>query len=390
MTGPHPDRSRAAVNDHPPRLRIGEGRISGYLSIFLAVLSLGAVICFQFPEYFTTPEFRVAYPVDLLRWVLLACLVLAFGFAFVSFLLSGKTKLGLIGVVVSTIAIVLGGNTVEIKDFHQSILSISLDWLLIDILVLSAIFVPIELFLPKRPEQTKFHLEWKTDVVYFVVSHLLVQYTAIVIKAPAVAIFGGWGWNGVQSTVSSWPFLVQLPLAVLVADLFQYTAHRAFHANRFLWRFHAVHHSIRSVDWLAGSRLHLVDALATRAFSYIPLYLLGFSMPVFYAYVAIVALQAVMAHANTRIPFGPLKYLLVTPQYHHWHHSDDPRFFDKNFAIHLPVIDKIFGTYYLPGDEWPDSMGLGDVRFPKGYLRQLVYPFRKDPATAPLEDPSAR
>jgi lathosterol oxidase len=177
---------------------------------------------------------------------------------------------------------------------------------------------------------------------------------------------------------------------MLVADLFQYAAHRAFHGNRFLWRFHAVHHSIRAVDWLAGSRLHLVDILVTRAFSYIPLYVLGFSMPVFYAYVAIVALQAVAAHANIRIPFGPLKYLLVTPQYHHWHHSDDPELYDKNFAIHFPLIDWLFGTYHLPGDRWPETMGLGEERFPKGYLRQLVYPFWNDPKTAEVVDPSGR
>ena len=143
----------------PQRLRIGEGKISGYLSIFLAVISLAAVICFHFPEYFTTPEFRVVYPLKVLRWVLLACLVLAFAFALTSFLLSGKTRLGLTGVLISALAIVLGGNTVEIDDFNQSIVSISLDWLLIDILVLSAIFIPVELFLPKRTEQTKFHLE---------------------------------------------------------------------------------------------------------------------------------------------------------------------------------------------------------------------------------------
>ena len=134
------------------------------------------------------------------------------------------------------------------------------------------IFIPVELFLPKRAEQTKFHLEWKTDLVYFAVGHLLVQFTAVAVKAPAESVFGGWGLEGTQSTVSSWPFLVQLFMAMLVADLFQYAAHRAFHANRFLWRFHAVHHSIRAVDWLAGSRLHLIDILVTRAFSYIPLY----------------------------------------------------------------------------------------------------------------------
>ena len=374
----------------PQRLRIGEGKISGYLSILLALISLAAVLCFHFPDYFTTPEFRAVYSVEALRWVLLACLVLAFGFAFTSFLLSGKTKLGLAGVLIAALAIVLGGNTVEIKDFDQSIASISLDWLLIDILVLSSIFIPVELFLPQRTEQTKFHLEWRTDLAYFAVAHLFVQYTAVAVKAPAESIFGGWGLETLQSTVSSWPFLLQLPLAMAVADLSQYAAHRTFHVNRFLWRFHAVHHSIRSVDWLAGSRLHLVDILVTRAFSYIPLYLLGASMQVFYAYVAIVALQAVAAHANTRIPFGRLKYLLVTPQYHHWHHSDDPAIYNKNFAIHFPLIDKLFGTYYLPGVEWPATMGLGEERFPKGYLRQLVYPFRNDPKTAEVVDPSGR
>ena len=65
----------------PQRLRIGEGKISGYLSIFLAVISLAAVICFHFPEYFTTPAFRAVYPLKVLLWVLLACLVLAFAFA---------------------------------------------------------------------------------------------------------------------------------------------------------------------------------------------------------------------------------------------------------------------------------------------------------------------
>ena len=361
------------------RLKIGEGRISGHLSIFLALVSLGAVISFHFPEYLTTAEFRAVYPVAFLRWVLLACLVLAFGFALTSFLLSGKSKLGLTGVLISAAAIVLGGNTVEIEEFEQSIFTIGLDWLLIDIIVLSAIFIPIEFFLPKRTGQTKFHHEWRTDLVYFAVGHLLVQYTAVVIKFPAEEIFGRAGMEWVQTVVVSWPFLVQLPLAMLLADLFQYTAHRAFHANRILWRFHAVHHSIHTVDWLAGSRLHLVDILATRAFSYLPLYFLGFSIQVFYTYIAIVALQAVAAHANTRIPFGPLKYLLVTPQYHQWHHSDDPAHYDQNFAIHFPLIDWLFGTYYLPGDEWPETMGLLEEKFPQGYLRQFVYPFWKNP-----------
>ena len=130
---------------------------------------------------------------------------------------------------------------------------------------------------------------------------------------------------------------------------------------------------------MAGSRLHIFDVLLTRAFSYLPLYVLGFSTEVFYLYVIIVSLQAVLAHANTRIKFGFLKYLVVTPQYHHWHHSDNPSAYDKNFAIHFPFIDFLFGTYYLPGDRWPKSTGLADASFPKGYFRQLAFPFWKNP-----------
>ena len=371
------------------RLRIGEGQISGYLSISLGLISLGGVICFHFPEYFTTAEFRSLYPTEMLRWLLLLCLILAFGFALLSFLLGTSSKLAFTGVMITALAVVLGGHTVEIDEFEQSLYSISLDWLLIDIVVLSAIFVPIELFLPKRESQTKFHEEWRTDLVYFAISHLLVQLTAVIIKTPAEFIFRDWGLNDVQSVVSGWPFLIQVFVAILVADLCQYTIHRAFHRLPYLWRVHSVHHSIWAVDWIAGSRLHLVDILITRSLSYIPLYALGFSMAAFYTYVAIVSIQAVAAHANTRLPFGYLKYLLVTPQYHHWHHTEDPKFYDRNFAIHLPLVDMLFGTYYLPGDQWRDSFGLATTQFPKGYLRQLVYPFFTDP-TMDVAEPSRR
>ena len=82
--------------------------------------------------------------------------------------------------------------------------------------------------------------------------------------------------------------------------------------------------------------------------------------------------------------------MLVTPQYHHWHYSDNPEHYDKNFAIHFPLIDRVFRTYYLPADEWPETMGLGEERFPQGYIRQFVYPFRNNPKTARVVEPSTR
>jgi lathosterol oxidase len=115
----------------------------------------------------------------------------------------------------------------------------------------------------------------------------------------------------------------------------------------------------------------------------------GFDSSVFFTYIVIGSFQAVLAHANTRINFGFLKYVFVTPQFHHWHHSDNPKAYDKNFAIHFPFIDMIFGTYYDQGTNWRESTELGDVKHPIGFAKQFVYPFVKNPQ-ADLKNASER
>ncbi len=130
------------------------------------------------------------------------------------------------------------------------------------------------------------------------------------------------------------------------------------------------------MDWLAGSRLHLVDVAATRGLTYVPIYVLGFSETALVAYVAFVSIQATFIHANVRFNFGPLRWVMATPQFHHWHHGAEPEAVDKNFAVHLPLLDRLFGTCHLPGDRWPASYGLaGGKPVPPGYVRQFVDPF---------------
>jgi lathosterol oxidase len=374
------------------RLKIGEGLISGYLSIFLALICLGATICAFFPEFLTTKDFRKLYEPALIKYIFLGVLGLSFLFALTSFLLSKKTTLGFISILILGASIFLASALPN--DFHieQKGFTLGLDWLLIDILLSAVIFIPIELFLPKRTEQTKFHPEWRTDLVYFVIGHLLIQVTGVLVQLPAVTLFSGLGLSDFQHFIKEIWFIPQLCLALLVADLFQWTAHYFFHKIPFLWRFHSVHHSTKDIDWLAGSRTHFFDLIVVRSLTFIPLYICGFSISVFTVYLVITALQATFAHANTRLNFGVFRYLFVTPQYHHWHHSDDPKAYDKNFAIHFPFIDMIFGTYYpMKKNEWPDGTGLGDVQFPKGFLKQFTFPFFKNPAeNNNITDPSER
>jgi lathosterol oxidase len=129
------------------------------------------------------------------------------------------------------------------------------------------------------------------------------------------------------------------------------------------------------MDWLAGSRLHLVDAIATRAVGFVPLFVLGFAPRVLSAYLLLVSFQAVFIHANVRWRLRWLGWLVATPCFHHWHHAAEPEAVDKNFAVHLPLIDRLFGTYYQP-DRFPERYGIAGDPVPPDFLHQVAWPFR--------------
>ena len=59
--------------------------------------------------------------------------------------------------------------------------------------------------------------------------------------------------------------------------------------------------------------------------------------------------------------------------------------------LDMRAIDRVFGTYHLPGDAWPDSMGLGDAQFPMGWRRRWARPFAKGPrGSVDIEAPGGR
>jgi lathosterol oxidase len=180
---------------------------------------------------------------------------------------------------------------------------------------------------------------------------------------------------GLQTLIAQLPWFLQFFLAVLVADVAEYFIHLAFHKVPFLWRFHAVHHSSTSLDWLSGSRGHFFEDVIVRACILTPL-MIAFPQSIILAYLIFVTLQATWSHCN----FSPspkwLAKCLVTPKYHHWHHTSQKEGLDKNFAIHFPWIDKIFGTYHCP-DEWPGGYGLAGQQISPRFVRQTIEPFTR-------------
>src|SRR5437870_8107689 len=167
-------------------------------------------------------------------------------------------------------------------------------------------------------------------------------------------------------------------LAVLaLADLTQYWIHRCFHRLPFLWRLHSVHHSSMAMDWLAGSRMHPLDALATRAGVMTVVVLAGASLSAVALYLAFVSFHAVFIHANFGAGLEWLDPCLVTPRYHHFHHATEAEAIDKNFAVHLPVLDRMFGTQFLTESRAPRAHGVSDGPAARTYLAQILDPFRR-------------
>lgn len=353
---------------------------SGILSAFFGLVAFGAVLCLHFPQLLSTPEMRAHYPMPLLRMAIQSIIVAAILCGVVSAMLRRKKILALTGMLFALAATLLGGASVPINEtaLHAGP-SLGLDWFLLDMLLMTLLLSPIEVLWPAYPRQSVFRNEWLLDVGYFLSTHLPTQLTTFLILLPATQLTAFFGNTALQATIGGLPWLVQFFLAVLVADLAEYAIHRAMHRVPWMWRFHAIHHSSKALDWIAGSRAHIVEDVAVRGFILIPM-MFAFSQQIIVAYLLFVALHATWAHCN----FGPtirwLEPFVVFPRFHHWHHTSQTESIDKNFAIHFPWIDRLFGTYYYPKDAWPATYGLDNEDIPGTFWGQVFYPFRRSKA----------
>ena len=357
--------------------RWGSGWISGAAALIFSIAGLGAVLCMHFPDWLTTPQLREVLFQAWLKPAVQATLLLAFALACLNIVLRRNKVLGFSATVLIICASVLG-ITLPVSAAASSS-ALGLDWFILNLLMTGMLFVPLEKSFPRLREQALFRSEWREDLLYFFVGSLLVQGLTFLTLLPSqVALAHTGDWHQFRALVSSQPIWLQFFEIMLLTDFVQYWLHRAFHRVPFLWRFHAVHHSAQTMDWLAGSRMHLVEIVSLRAFTVMPMQVLGFEQNALYAYLVTVYLYATHIHANLRFNIEFFKPLLVTPRFHHWHHGIEPEAVDVNFAVHFPILDRLFGTYYMPARLWSSGYGVGGHPVPNGFMQQMVYPFRRE------------
>jgi sterol desaturase/sphingolipid hydroxylase (fatty acid hydroxylase superfamily) len=239
------------------------------------------------------------------------------------------------------------------------------------------VFVWFERLRPSLGEQRHWRGGVLVDLAYTYVGGLVGLLTAMVGLGRAMDALGPAMHDTLgrlQGAVSGLPLAVQLVIAVVISDFFGYWKHRALH-TRFLWPFHAVHHSSEEVDWLSNERMHPVEMVVTSFFFVIPLVALGLP-PAAIAWTAqIRRFHSVYEHGNLNIDYGRGHYVLVSPIFHRWHHSSDAASVDTNYANIFSFFDWLFGTFKLPRDA-PPAGGFGVPGFPKDFWRQLLHPFR--------------
>jgi sterol desaturase/sphingolipid hydroxylase (fatty acid hydroxylase superfamily) len=172
------------------------------------------------------------------------------------------------------------------------------------------------------------------------------------------------------------PLWLQAIAFVVASDVMLYWIHRAFHRGA-LWKYHAVHHSSEELDWISAARFHPANIFLGTVMVDVILLLAGISPNVMLIVGPFTITHSAFVHANLNWALGPLKYLIATPVFHRWHHTALDRGGSSNFAGTFPLLDILFGTYYMPENELPDAYGIADKTFPPGFGGQMLYPFRR-------------
>jgi sterol desaturase/sphingolipid hydroxylase (fatty acid hydroxylase superfamily) len=162
-----------------------------------------------------------------------------------------------------------------------------------------------------------------------------------------------------------------------------YWSHRIFHGER-LWRYHAIHHSPEHLDWISAFRFHPVNTIFHTMLADVVMLLAGIPPSVLIMLAPFQLFMSGFVHADVDWDLGPLKYVIASPVFHRWHHTDVARGGERNFAPTFPIIDIIFGTFYMPEGEVPNDFGVDDPDFPRNIEQQMLYPFREPKNQTPV------
>jgi sterol desaturase/sphingolipid hydroxylase (fatty acid hydroxylase superfamily) len=243
-----------------------------------------------------------------------------------------------------------------------------------------ALVMLIESLVPLRAEPKAPLLRWinnlaLTAVDYAVLFGMAPLVSLLIIQTIGLEKSGLLVWSGAGLLVS---FIVVL----LSIELVSYWLHSAFHTMPLLWRIHSVHHSDVEVDATTAYRHHPLESVVSIIVTVPVLMALGPDPLALLGYNVLHSAVAALSHGN--ISLGQrvdriLRLFVVTPDFHRLHHHSDRHYTDSNYAVILPLFDRLFRTAtWIPAEQQKTmTLGLEYFREPK-YARLdqlLLIPF---------------
>lgn len=256
------------------------------------------------------------------------------------------------------------------------------------LILFSLLVWSLELLFPWRKEQKVLRKDFWLDAFYMFFNFFLFSIAISGIYAVLGQALASWGVTLSSIALldaSSMPLGWQLLIFFLVSDFFQWLTHVALHTVPAFWKFHKVHHSVEEMGFAAHLRYHWMENLLYKPLKTLAVMLLfGFEPQHAYAVHFFAILIGHLNHANIKLTWGPLKYVLNNPVMHLYHHA---RYLPTeqgqgvNFGISLSLWDYIFKTNYVPDSAGDIRLGFkGIENFPKGFVGQSLYGFGLTPS----------
>lgn len=250
------------------------------------------------------------------------------------------------------------------------------------LIVISLFVWLLEIIFPWRKEQSVFRKDFWLDAFYMFFNFFLFSIAISGVYKILQVFFRDIGITAKSLALvdpSAWPMWVQLLVFFVVLDFVQWFTHILLHRFPFLWQFHKVHHSVKEMGFAAHLRYHWMENIFYKPLKTFGVMILGGFEPEQAYIVHFIAITiGHLNHANIKLSWGPLKYLINNPVMHLYHHSFvlPEGKAGVNYAISLSLWDYIFKTDYVPEDSGTIEIGFpGDEELQRGFFGQLFYGF---------------
>lgn len=253
------------------------------------------------------------------------------------------------------------------------------------LIVISLLVWGLEIVFPWRKHQAIIRKDFWLDGFYMFFNFFIFSIVISGFYSALALFFSEFGINNKSLAfidLSSLSLGMQLLIFFIVLDFVQWITHVLLHKFEFLWKFHKVHHSVKEMGFAAHLRYHWMENILYKPLKTIGVMIIGGFEPGQAYIVHFIAISiGHLNHANVKISWGALKYILNNPVMHLYHHVKELPAHKPNginFGISLSIWDYIFKTNYVPEDSGEIELGFPDEnKFPKSFIGQLFYGFRK-------------